>query len=120
MGSDTPSLVLASASPRRRQLLALLGVPFEVAPADIEEWAPDRLSRPERLARRLAREKALAIRPRFSDAVVLASDTIVVDRGHLLAKPRDTAEARAMLRQLRGRQHRVITGVAILPGNRQA
>ncbi len=115
---DRPRLILASASPRRRELLSSLGIPFEIVPADIDEWAPPRLPRPERLARRLAREKALAVSSTNPESIVLASDTIVVDRGELLAKPVDAAEARAMLQQLRGRRHNVITGVALLPGAR--
>lgn len=114
--TDDPHVILASASPRRRELLGLLGIPFDVAPADIEEWAPARLPRPERLARRLAREKALVVAARHPGSIVLASDTIVVDRGRLLAKPADVSDAWAMLTQLRGRHHRVITGVAIVAG----
>lgn len=116
--SDRPRLILASASPRRRELLSSLGIPFEIVPADIDEWAPPRLPRPERLARRLAREKALAVSSTNPETIVLASDTIVVDRGELLAKPVDAAEARTMLQRLRGRRHNVITGVALLPGTR--
>lgn len=114
----TPGLILASASPRRRELLALLGVEFAIVPADIDEWAPERHPRAERLARGLAREKALAVAANHSGTVVLAADTVVVQKGQLLAKPADAAEARAMLEHLRRRDHRVITGVAVARGRR--
>lgn len=117
-GDPAPALILASASPRRRALLASLGVEFEIVPADIDEWAPVRHPRAERLARGLARQKALAVADDHSQAAVLAADTIVVQRGRLLAKPADATEARAMLEHLRGRDHRVITGVAVARGRR--
>lgn len=113
-----PPLILASASPRRRELLAMLGVEFDIEPADIDELAPERHQRAERLARHLAREKALVVSARRPDAVVLAADTIVVQRGRLLAKPVDASEAREMLEQLRGRDHRVISGVTVARGRR--
>jgi len=112
------NLVLASASPRRRELLALLGLPFEVAPADLAEPMPEQTRRPERVARALARAKAQAIAARYPQAVVLAADTVVCDRGYLLGKPADEAEAWALLRRLRGRWHRVITAVAVARGRR--
>lgn len=107
-------LVLASASPRRRDLLTRAAVRFVVEPADIEE-----LSRPGEapaaLAERLAREKAahVAARPERRGEVVLGSDTIVVLGGDVLGKPRDTAHARELLGRLVGREHEVITGVAV-------
>lgn len=112
------TLVLASASPRRRELLALLGLPFEVSPADLAEPMPEQTRRPERVARALARAKAQAIAARYPRAVVLAADTVVCDRGYLLGKPADEAEAWALLRRLRGRRHRVITAVAVARGQR--
>jgi len=111
-------LVLASASPRRRELLALLGLEFEVRPVDVEEVF--RGSRPELDARRLAREKAEAVRLLEPRAPVLAADTIVVLDGVALGKPRDADEARAMLLALRGRTHDVITAVALLPRGERA
>jgi septum formation protein len=111
-------LVLASGSPRRRELLAALGFDFQVAPSGVDEEAMAR-SRPEALARALARAKALEVFASHPDAVVLAADTVVVQRGVLLAKPADAAEARAMLARLRGRPHRVITAVCVIaPGAR--
>jgi MAF protein len=113
-------LILASASPRRRDLLSRLGVTFEVIPANVDEDAPEQTPRAEQVGRRLARSKAEAVAASYREAVVLAADTIVVYRGRLLAKPGDAAEARAMLATLRGRSHRVITGVAVARGRRVA
>ncbi|MEE8385104.1 MAG: Maf family protein, partial [Dehalococcoidia bacterium] len=113
-------LILASASPRRRVLLARLGLPFEVVEPDIDESTT--AGRPERTARRLATAKARAVAVRRPDATIIAADTIVAHRGVLLGKPRDAAEAEATLKRLRGlpagrqgRTHRVITAVAVLP-----
>ncbi|HEX6242438.1 MAG TPA: Maf family protein [Polyangiales bacterium] len=107
-------LVLASASPRRREILGNLGLSFEVQPADIEETrAPGEL--PSAYVARLAREKAQAVaRTRGADAAVLAADTTVVLDDHVLEKPRDRADSERMLRLLRGRTHQVHTGVCLL------
>ena len=113
------TLILASASPRRRDLLSLLRVPFEVRPVDITEQAGDG-ARAELVARRLAREKAEAARLRDQQAPILAADTVVVYAGEILGKPRDADEARDMLQRLRGRWHEVITAVSLLPGGRTA
>jgi MAF protein len=110
-------LILASASPRRRELLAHLGVPFEVAVSGVDEELHEN-GRPEAQARRLAQDKAAPISAQHPGAFVLAADTIVVYRGRMLGKPEDPEEARAMLQLLRGRVHRVITGVALAtPGH---
>jgi MAF protein len=106
-------LVLASASPRRRELLTGLGFDFETVPSTVDESAIVR-SRPEALARALALAKARDVAQRHPDAVVLAADTVVVHGGVILGKPRDAAEARAMLNLLRGRAHRVVTGVCVI------
>lgn len=109
-------LILASASPRRRELLARAGVSFEVRPAEIDE-TPRAGERPEALAERLAREKALAVARRLGRAAahhVLGSDTIVVLGGEVLGKPRDPAHAEALLGRLVGRVHEVTTGVALV------
>jgi len=109
-------LVLASASPRRRELLSYLGLTFEAIAADVGESFVSG-DQPSKQARRLARSKAIAIAAERPDAIVVAADTIVVHRGALLAKPEDANEARQMLRSLRGRVHRVFTGVALaVPG----
>lgn len=108
------TLVLASASPRRRRLLARLGVPFETHPVEVaEEITPG--VRADILARRLAREKAEAARLRDPDADIIAADTVVVLDGAILGKPRDPGEAKEMLQALRGRWHEVISAVAYLP-----
>jgi septum formation protein len=111
-------LVLASASPRRRELLSLLGVEFEVRPVDVDETFVG--SRPEVEARRIAREKAEAARLVDPEAPIVAADTVVVLDGRILGKPRDAEEAREMLRALRGRTHEVITAVALLPRGERA
>lgn len=108
-------VILASQSPRRRQLLSLVGITHDVRPADIDEtYLPGEL--PAAHAERLARTKASTIRER--DAVVIGSDTIVVVDGDVLGKPKDEADATRMLRRLSGRSHVVITAVAIAWGDR--
>lgn len=105
------SLILASASPRRRELLAGLGLRFTVRAAEIDETPrPDEA--PDVYVLRLAREKArTAARP---GELVLAADTSVVIEGEILGKPRDDADAARMLRLLSGREHEVLTGVAVV------
>lgn len=105
-----PRVILASQSPRRRELLRLIGIPHEVRPSDIDErYLPG--EQPRAHALRLAREKAE--KARESDAVVIGSDTIVVVDGEVLGKPADDNEAAQMLRRLAGRSHTVITAVAV-------
>ena len=107
-------LILASASPRRRELLGALGVAFEVVVAGIDEkpWAREM---PASYALRNASEKAREVWTRGGrDALVLAADTIVVMDDHILEKPVDAEHAVAMLRQLSGRSHEVITGVCLV------
>src|SRR5450755_2677968 len=101
------SLILASASPRRAELLRNAGIPFTVEPAHIAE-------QPLPYAQRLARDKARAIFARHSDNVVLGADTVVVVDEHLLEKPRDAQDAARMLGLLSGRSHQVITGVCLV------
>ncbi|WP_426040642.1 Maf family protein [Brevundimonas sp. TWP2-3-4b1] len=116
--SPRPELVLASASPRRIELLALIGItPDRIDPADIDE-TPLKDETPSRLAVRLARTKAQAVAARSPDAVVLAADTVVAVGRRLLEKPADAAEAEKFLRLLSGRNHRVFTGVAVSVGER--
>jgi septum formation protein len=149
-GNGDAQIVLASASPRRRALLGLLGVSFSVLAADVDEH-PLPGEPPEELTTRLARSKALAVVANgsawasarvfpdesrdvgetdranrapasvdrlstTSDPVVLGADTAVVLGSQILGKPADEAEARAMLAALRGRAHRVLTGVALVVG----
>lgn len=111
MSSKLPHLILASGSPRRRELLAGLDLDFTVRPVDLDEsLRPD--EDPHDYVRRLAREKAEARAE--PGEVVLAADTIVVLDGEVLGKPEDPADARAMLTRMVGRRHTVLTGVAVL------
>ncbi|MCL2301443.1 MAG: Maf family protein [Firmicutes bacterium] len=107
--------VLASASPRRRELLALLGIPFEVHAPNVEERL-DPAWTAAQAARALARQKAAAAARDFPGDCVIAADTIVEIDGILLGKPTDAAGAARMLRLLSGREHRVITGVCLRRG----
>ena len=110
-------LVLASASPRRRALLAGLGLAFAVVPSDVDETLPADLP-PDRGATELARRKARAVAARLAGtgapAVVLAADTLVVLDGQPFGKPTSRMDARRMLRALRGRTHEVVTGLAVV------
>jgi septum formation protein len=107
-------LILASGSPRRRELLAELGLPFEVRTAAVDE-TPQPGETPEALVRRLSREKALAVAVQVAPgSIILAADTIVVLGGQSLGKPANAEEATAMLRALRGRTHRVLTAITLL------
>jgi septum formation protein len=105
-------IVLASASPRRQELLRNAGIPFTVQAADIDE-TPLAGEAPRDYAERLAREKALAVSGSRQREWVLGADTIVVIDEIVLGKPRDASEAAHMLRMLSGRTHEVITGVCI-------
>jgi septum formation protein len=106
-------LVLASASPRRAELLRLAGFAFAVADADVDE-TPHPGEPAAIYVRRLAEEKAAAVAARQPGAVVLGADTTVVVDGDILGKPADDGEAVAMLRRLQGRAHEVLTGVAVV------
>lgn len=108
-------VILASASPRRRELLAALGVRFAIRPADLDEEALAAGLAPEEAVARVAAAKAG--RPVPAGAVVLAADTVVVLDGRMLGKPAGEAEARRMLRELRARRHTVVTGVAVAAGD---
>lgn len=113
-----PALVLASSSPRRRELLASLGLTFSVHPADVDESLLPSESAFD-AAERLARAKAAATATGGdSDTLVVAADTLVVLEGEALGKPRDRADARRMLSALAGRTHEVVTGVACARGGR--
>lgn len=105
--------ILASASPRRQELLRNAGISFTVKPADIDE-APLAGESPRDCAERLAREKALAIFRSEPESYVLGADTIVVVDEAMLGKPRDAEDAARMLRLLSGRTHAVITGVCLV------
>lgn len=111
--SDQPSLVLASGSPRRRELLALLGVDFIVDPSGADETPPAG-AMAEKVARFLALVKAREVAARHPGAYILGADTLVAVDDLILGKPVDAADAARMLRLLRGRAHRVPTGVALI------
>jgi len=108
---NTPTL-LASASPRRRELLALLSLPFSVVVADVDETDGEDES-PQAMVQRLSRAKALAVAARHPRALVVAADTTVALDGTSLGKPADPAEATAMLCALRGRPHQVYSGLTV-------
>jgi septum formation protein len=114
---STCHVVLASASPRRRELLNLIGIPHEVRPANIDETMRPREA-PSRHAERLAREKASAIAVRDPDLITIGADTVVVVNRKVLGKPADAADAARMLGMLSGREHTVITAVAVSRGRK--
>ena len=108
-------IILASASPRRAELLRAAGIEFDVLPADVDESARPGEA-PEAYVRRLAEEKTRAVAGRVSHRTVLAADTTVVIDGMMLAKPVDEEDAKRMLRLLSGRTHEVLTAVAVSRG----
>ena len=110
-----PRVVLASASPRRRDLLTLIGIPHDVRPADVDETLRPG-EPPAAYVERLAREKATALGDH--EAVCIGSDTTVVVDDDVLAKPESESDAARMLRRLSGRSHVVLTGVAVAWGGR--
>ena len=109
-------LILASQSPRRKELLGLFGIPFTVRVADIDETMDENAAPYDEVAR-VSREKAMAV-PRTDADTVVAADTIVVCQGKVLGKPHDEAEAVAMLTMLSGKDHQVMTGMTVLRGDR--
>jgi septum formation protein len=111
---DTLRLILASASPQRRELLHSAGYRFEVHPADIDEDDYDPQTLPADLAQSLATLKAQALVPRFQEDVILAADTVVAFGDRPLGKPENQTQAEQMLRLLAGTTHVVITGVAVI------
>ena len=109
-------LILASASPRRRELLTQVGVSFVIEVSDVEDVLDDTLS-PELQVQSLALQKAQAVAAQHKDGLVLGADTVVVDAGSLLGKPQNTEEAAEMLRSLSGKWHQVMTAVALVDAN---
>lgn len=109
-------LILASKSPRRREILTAAGIPFEVRAAEVPE-VRDAEEEPEAYVRRLARAKCGAVQA-VAGEIVLGADTVVVADRHVLEKPLDAADAGRMLRLLSGREHSVITGVCLRVGER--
>jgi len=106
-------LILASASPRRKELLQGLGLVFEVMISHLPEHPEEGLP-PQQIARKLARAKAEEVAGKLNDGIVIGADTLVVLDGEILGKPRDRREAAVILRHLSGRTHEVITGVTVI------
>jgi septum formation protein len=106
-------IVLASSSPRRRELLRLTGLTFRVDRAEYEETMDLNLP-PHRLARHLSLEKARSVAPKYSDAIIIAADTFILFRGKPIGKPQNMREARRMLGMLNGKTHSVITGFTVM------
>ncbi|MBI4849000.1 MAG: septum formation inhibitor Maf [Nitrospirae bacterium] len=106
-------IVLASASPRRKEILKLTGLKFSVRASDYEEDL-DLLFKPRELARHLSRKKAEAVANKYSNAIIIAADTFIVFKNKLLGKPHTEKEAGKMLRRLNGKAHSVITGFTIM------
>ncbi len=106
-------IILASASPRRSELLRNAGIPFRVKPAHVPEF-PEKGEKPLDYCRRLARDKARKVHAEMPDCFVLGADTIVVADGQILEKPDDAQDATRMLRMLSGRSHEVSTGVCLI------
>lgn len=107
------TIILASASPRRKELLEKIGLKFEVVPSDYEEEITHGFE-PQELARKISLEKAQAVAARYRNAIVIAADTFGVFRGKVLGKPHTRAEASKMLKMLSGKSHLVITGFTIV------
>ena len=114
MALPSCALILASGSPRRREFLELLGIPFAVHVADIDEQNGQN-DLPRALVARLSREKAATVSTRFPDRVVIGADTVVALDNEILGKPAGPTEATAMLRLLRDRPHQVYSGVTVYP-----
>lgn len=110
-------IILASASPRRKELLASIHLPFKVITADVEEIFEDDLPIGEAI-QKVALTKAKAVAQLHNDALVIGADTVVMMDGKRLGKPKDDKEAYAMLQSLSGKTHQVITGVAICEGDK--
>lgn len=108
-----PPIILASASPRRVELLKLLSVKFRVLPATIEEVAHEHLS-PLEVCQLNAHRKARAVAKKIPDALVIGADTLVFMDNEILGKPRHLAEAHRMIARLQGRTHQVVTGVCLM------
>lgn len=106
-------LILASQSPRRKQLLEQIGLEFEVCPSDIDEVLDPTLS-PREQVESLSRQKAMAVAPKFQNAVILSADTMVDLDGVVYGKPKDKEDAEKMLKKFSGREHSIVTGFTLL------
>lgn len=110
-------IILASASPRRKELLRLIFPEFDIIPADVDETLPDGID-PEYAPIYLSEIKAKAICKEHPDALIIAADTVVISNGEILGKPTDKEDAERMLRSLSGKTHSVITGCCISSGKK--
>ena len=106
-------IILASSSPRRKELLTTAGIEFEIHVKEVDETIPEGTF-PVEAAKMTAAKKAAAVADDFKDCIVIGADTIVVANGRILGKPKDEADAKSMLRMLSGIEHEVITGVCII------
>jgi len=111
-------IILASQSPRRKQLMEMAELEFEVLVADVDETNPPGMPG-EQVPEFLARKKADAVSHLVSDAIVVAADTVVLLDHHILGKPTDAAHAKQILQQLSGRMHKVVTGVCVRKGAKE-
>ena len=112
MKENKKGLILASGSPRRRELLGMLGVPFEVIVSDAEEKVTS--TDPVKVTEQLSEQKAMAVANLITDGIVIGADTVVAVDGKILGKPSDEEEAQKMLRLLQGHFHMVYTGVTLV------
>ena len=117
--ADMAQFILASASPRRKELLNRLELPFEIIPSSVEENYSNGMAPPE-MAKRWALEKARDVAAAHPETIVVGADTIVVLEGKILGKPKDSSEAAAMLRKLSNKSHTVHTGVALVQKSNEA
>ena len=111
-------IILASASPRRKELLEIAGAEFEIIVADVDETVPEG-TKPEDAAVMTAEKKAVAVAKNHKDSIVIGADTIVVADGKILGKPADKTDACRMLSMLSGVEHKVITGVCLARGDKK-
>jgi septum formation protein len=111
--NNMKTIILASASPRRKELLQRIGLKFKVDPSNYEENISSELE-PHELAKSLSLEKAKLVAEKHMNALVIAADTFIVFEGKILGKPRTETEAKEMLETISGRQHSVITGFTII------
>ena len=109
-------IILASQSPRRRELMEMLQIPYEAVVSEVEEIVPEDIS-PDALVEALALQKAQAVFAQYPQGCVIGADTIVYIDGEIVGKPKDDADAASILRKLQGRSHEVYTGVAVLTPN---
>ena len=112
-------IILASASPRRKELLETAGAEFEIVVADVDETVPEG-TKPEDAAVMTAEKKAVAVAENHKDSIVIGADTIVVAGGKILGKPADKSDACRMLSMLSGVEHNVVTGVCLVCGDKKS